>query len=402
MNRFCVLVVLAVALSCGSIFAADTPVLPYAPPTTGSGNGTPAIIPAAPTPPPATSNTPTPTNEETVTMLETTTLNDALQILESLSMKYERKKIINMSSVNSTIDIPIHNLTWRKALELILLEKDLSFSENVGVIIVNTKTVTSKSEQDKLAEGTNIYTKQVRISAIAFTVDKAYVKSMGIDWGTVMNGKVAANINFATASTVPSDMLGITASRTVTVGGQQIELNALLKYIETNQLGTIIARPSVTVSSGKDGFIQVGQDVSVKMVDDAGNTTERFFATGVIMDVVPTVLEADSSEVVHLVASVERSSATPGAVSTVINKNKANTDIILYNGEETVIAGLYDKEEVSERGGIPLLKDLPWWVFGIRYLTGYSKVNRTERELVIILKADIIDDAITRFKKRLP
>jgi type IV pilus assembly protein PilQ len=342
--------------------------------------------------------------QETVTFLESTNFNDVLQILETFSWKYERKKIINLSNVNEPIGIPIHNLTWRKALEMIVLKKGLVLDESVGAIMTKTREVATEQASIEKAIKTNeeIFTKQVRISAVAFLCDRAYLKSLGIDWTTLLDGKVKADINFKTANNVPGDLLSINGSRATAIGGQSIEINTLLKTIESNQLGTIIARPTVVVSSGKVGYIQVGQDVSVKSVDDAGNTTDRFFATGVIMNVEPTILvsEADNIEVIHLKTNVERSSATPGAVSTVINKSQSTTDVILYDGEETVIGGLYDTDELKDRSGIPFLKDLPWWVFGIRYLTGYYKIDKKERELVIIIKADIIDDAVTRFKNK--
>lgn len=346
--------------------------------------------------------------QETVTFLETTNYNDALQILETFSWKYERKKIINLSSVNDAIGIPIHNLTWRKALELLVLKKGLVIEETVGAIMTKTKeTVTATTEAGKpVSLLSDIGTKQVRISAVAFNCDKAFLRSLGIDWTTIFDGKVT--INFRGATQVPGSMFDISGGdtyRTDVFGifnnKHSIDINTMLNAIESNELGTVIARPSVVVSSGKKGKIQVGQDVSVKSVDDAGNTTDQFFATGVIMDVEPTILVSeDGEEVVHLITKVERSSATPGTISTVINKSKAETDVVLYDGEETVIGGLYDTDELRVRSGIPVLKDLPWWVLGIRYLTGYYKVEKKERELVFIIKAEVIDDALTRMKNK--
>jgi general secretion pathway protein D len=340
--------------------------------------------------------------QETVTFLESTNYNDALQILELYSWKYDRKKIINLSQVNDAIGIPIHNLSWRKALELIVLKKGLVVEETVGAIITKSYGATGTTATGEAAQSTyqsEINTKQVRISSVVFICDKAYLRSLGIDWSTILNGSVNANIDFTTASLVPDAVLGIGASRATTWGNRSIEVNTLLKTIESNQLGSVIARPNIVVSSGKKGYIQVGQDISVRKVDEAGNTTEQFYATGVILNVEPTIfVSVDSIEVVNLKVSVERSTAIPGAISTIINKSTSSTDVILYNAEETVIGGLYDTDESKIRSGIPFLKDLPWWVFGIRYLTGFDKTEKKERELVIILKAEIIDNAITRMK----
>jgi len=55
-----------------------------------------------------------------------------------------------------------------------------------------------------------------------------------------------------------------------------------------------------------------------------------------------------------------------------------------------VIAGLYSTDEIVTRAGIPILRNLPWWVFGIRYLTGYESKEHNEKELIIILKAELL------------
>ncbi len=350
-------------------------------------------------------------DQETVTFLETTNFNDAVQILETFSWKYERKKLINMSNVNDAIGIPIHNLTWRRALEMMLLKKGLTYDESVGAVMIRERTIsTAASTSAAPAAGVPLInamqemidTKQVRISAVAFTCDKAYLRSLGINWSTLLDGRVDAEINFNGATEVPGNIFNASASTGWDLdNGYRLDVNTLLNAIESNELGNVIARPSILVSSGKEGHIQVGQDISVKSVDDAGNTVEQFFETGVIMTVTPTILTShDSIEVIHLTTKVERSSATPGTVSTVINKSTATTDIILYDGEETAIGGLYDTDETRVRSGIPFLKDLPWWVLGIRYLAGYDKLEKKERELVIILKAEIIEDALTRLKNK--
>jgi type IV pilus assembly protein PilQ len=37
-----------------------------------------------------------------------------------------------------------------------------------------------------------------------------------------------------------------------------------------------------------------------------------------------------------------------------------------------------------------LLKDLPWWVFGLRYIFGYDRVSVTRKELIVLLKAELV------------
>ena len=62
----------------------------------------------------------------------------------------------------------------------------------------------------------------------------------------------------------------------------------------------------------------------------------------------------------------------------------------MLSGEEKVIGGLFINEEINIRQGIPFLKDLPWWVFGLRYLTGYDKKQVTKKEVIILLQAELM------------
>jgi len=334
--------------------------------------------------------------EEYVSLNKETHINDAVLILDSIAWKHQRRKIVNLSSYNGNINLPLSNVHWMMALELIAMRNKLLIDEKPGFIALIDIVTQPEDEAQDPALVLDVFNKQVRISATAFVADRAYLHSLGIDWSTLFDGKVKLNVNFAGAANVPGDLFGISATRITTFDGQPIEVNTLLNVIESNQLGSVLAKPSIVVSSGKRGFIQVGQDISVKSVDEAGNTIDRFFATGIILDVQPTVVKVDTLEVVHLNVSVERSSATPGAVSTVINKSTSSTELVLFDGEETTIGGLYDSDEVRVRSGIPILKDLPWWVFGIRYLTGFYTYEKKERELVIIIKAEILDSVVVR------
>jgi len=346
-----------------------------------------------------TGKTTTITDEGRVTLSEDTHINEAVQILEIYSLKFENKKIINQSNFNSNIGIPLHNVDWRRAMDFIAKHNNIVVAEQPGYIAFSNVPVTETAKKETLAETLEVGSKQVRINAIAVLADRSFLQSLGIDWSTVFDGKVTVSADFRGGSQVPNPISSLGLDTDFAINGTQIELSTLLNVIESNQLGTVIAKPNIMVNSGRNGYIQVGQDFSVKMLDEAGNTTERFFSTGVIMHVEPTVVEVEGREVVHLKVSVERSSAVPGAVTTVINKSMSETELVLYDGEEAVLGGLYDTETIKTRAGIPILKDLPWWVLGIRYLTGYWRDEVNERELVIFLRPDIVENASVRAAK---
>jgi type IV pilus assembly protein PilQ len=331
-----------------------------------------------------------------LTIQRGTEFNTAIKIIETLSYQYEAKKIVNSSSFNGNIAIPISQLHWKEALMLLCQTHNLNLEEKGGAYFIIDPPKNDKPEE----KGIKPSDKQVKISAIFFRADKTLLNTFGINWQSIVNGKVVADINFQGAGKVADDLFKAKGSYSFEQNGYVIDLNALLKVIESNQKGSVIARPSISVLSGKEGFIQVGQDFSVKTTDESGNISDKFFSTGIILKVVPTVVEYEGQNVIHLTANVEKSSATPGQISTIINKNSANTEVFLYDGEETVIGGLNDIDYTKSKSGIPVLKDLPWWFFGLKYLASYSKFEQTNREMIVILKAEIYDPIEKRLKDK--
>ncbi|HPM01439.1 MAG TPA: type II and III secretion system protein [Candidatus Cloacimonadota bacterium] len=332
-----------------------------------------------------------------LTIQRGTDFNTAIKVIETLCYQYESKKIVNSSSFNGNISIPISQLHWKEALLLLCQTHSLNLEEKGGVYYV----IDPPKDEAPVNKNLRPSDRQVKITAIFFRADKDFFKSIGINWQTIVNGQVIANLDFKGAGKVADDLVKASGSYQFTQNDYVIDINTLIKVIESNQKGSVIAHPNISVLSGKEGKIQVGQDFSVKTADEAGNISDKFFSTGVILNVKPTVIDNNGTEVVHLVASVEKSSAIPGTVSTIINKNQASTEVYLYNGEETVIGGLYDTEYTKQRFGIPFLKDLPWWVFGIKYLTGYNSYEQHNREMIVILKAEIYDPIEKRMEEKI-
>lgn len=324
--------------------------------------------------------------EELITLQQDTPFTDALRAIEQLSQQFEGRKIINMCSYSDAIRIPIRQVYWKDALALITEFNNITLSELPGAFRTDDPEIIESLGGEQLSPDT----KQVRISAVFFKLNESFSNNVGIDWSTLINGEVKANIDFKGAEAVADDLFGISTSSSMEAGEYTIDVNTLFRVIEAYQEGTILARPNIIVLSGKTGNIQVGEDFSIKTIDEDGNTTDEFFSAGIILDVTPTILRQGEKEAIHLIANVENSSAIPGDISTIINKSNSQTELLLYDGEETVIGGLYDTDYKTIRRGIPFLKDLPWWFFGIRYLTGYNSTEKSSGEMIIILKAEIL------------
>ena len=209
---------------------------------------------------------------EKVSMIEQTHINSAVRILEHFSEEESGKKLINLSSYNGNINVPIREMDWRKALDLIALQNGLYVEEGVGYLalkdiadakpVAPTEDALEKMDPDARKLMEEAMAKQVRIKAIAMLADRGYLKNLGIDWSTVLNGKVKVDAGFAGASQLTSP-LTLGGSGSAHVGNYDVDVNTLIRTIENNQKGSILAEPSILVSSGKTGRIQVGQAARV-------------------------------------------------------------------------------------------------------------------------------------------
>lgn len=353
--------------------------------------------------------------EELVSLSGSMPFNQAMQMLSKMSKQFINKIIVLSEDISDPIGIDIIQMNWYRALLLILKYNNLEYTETDEYI----KVLPRKAEKPPVPEvlkGVGLNTREVNISAVFFELDVAKSRELGMNWKWLLSstdmdiagqlGQVDNNIfnlnQQQTTDQTKSFNLGLYGEKQF--GDFLGRATALFNFFEQNQLGEVIASPQVTVRDRVRGEIQVGADFSTREKDFAGNTVERFYSTGTIIRVTPYVFEEDGKNYILIELEAERSNAIPGQISTEIKKTKAKTDVLLVDGEETVIGGLYITEEKIERSGIPILKDLPWWVFGIRYLTGFDKKTYSKKELIIVLKAKLVPplkDRLTSRKKNL-
>ena len=226
----------------------------------------------------------------------------------------------------------------------------------------------------------------MNIAAVFFEADRQMLRELGINWNSLKAGRVDVDASSRAADLVSAPLLSVQATGHLS---RNLSVDALLKALETHSVGEVISNPQVKVIGGKEGLVQVGQDFSVITRDFGGNAVAEFFKTGTILKVTPRIVTEDSVEFVHLVVETERSTLVD-PVRGIINRTTANTSALLYDGEETAIAGLYVNEVRRIRSGVPLLKDLPPWFFGLRYLFGYDRREVNKKELVVLLKVNIV------------
>jgi general secretion pathway protein D len=332
--------------------------------------------------------------DEIVTLSADLSFEEAFQILSQISLKKTGKIIIDPAKRQTRIDVDVKNLPWRKALEVILKVHRLNYVEHEKFFEV--VGAVDKSENGSMI--ISLASREIRIEAIFFEGDRHALAESGIDWSFLRSGnQLGSGFKFGGATAVSSDLVEGNIDYTSNVNGVDYTISGLLRTFENNNLGRILAQPEIVVVSGKEGRIQVGQDFSIKTRDFAGNVIDNFFSTGTILTVTPVMYTEDGVDFISLNISAERSSAIPDVVSTTINKSQAKTEVLLVDGECTAVGGLYSRDYKTVRKGFPILKDLPWWALGLRYIFGYSLEETADKELIVVLRASIVPNLRTRW-----
>lgn len=339
--------------------------------------------------------------DELVTLSQSLPFNEAIALLSKVSENTTGKRIVSTIDSKDPIGIEIESMPYDKALLVIVQYNGYMFEEGEDVIIVKR---IGEDKLKSLPEYASFDTREVKISAVFFEMDVSESKKRGIDWKILLSKgdwNVGAELFTQTQSEQQQQVrppeLNITSEASGKVGSFFGEATALFRLFEEENLGEILANPSIVVRDKNQGRIQVGSDFSVKTRDFAGNTVEKFFPTGTIIEVTPYIYNEKGVDYILLKILVERSSFTLTEQTTEIRKTNASTQIIMLDGEETVLGGLFVNEEKRVRNGIPVLKDLPWWFFGLRYIFGSDQTVLTKKELVILLKAELLPTLQERF-----
>jgi hypothetical protein len=366
--------------------------------------------------------------DELVSFKSDVPYSKAIQSLGELSKKLDGKLVIDRSPLqgqDKTIGINIESMYWKDALELILRSNQLWYIdypeymeiasfEDIGKKqgeISRKENAARENVQSPSAPGPSIspvtapidsseyYSKvrEISISSIFFDLNKTKLAESGVSFSIFRGRNLNLAVDFAGSAQVTKTRF--TSSIAPTGNNLPVTFDAALSMFESEQMGEVIARPQITVRSGSNSVFQVGQDFSVLEKDFSGNTVQKFYPTGTILTVRPKIYKIGEMEFIDIQYRVEKSTFEASTVTTVINKTSASGSLTLLNGEEGYIGGMYSNEETTIREGIPLLKDLPWWVFGLRYIFGYDSKKVLKRELIVLLKADILPTLEDRLNK---
>jgi type IV pilus assembly protein PilQ len=190
------------------------------------------------------------------------------------------------------------------------------------------------------------------------------------------------------------------------------QLTAFLNALQTSALADVQSEPSITILNNRSAEIFVGQEIPIRVIDASagggggggssggGNNPNAaaFFPratvskeeAGIKLSVTPQIT---NNRMVLLNIKAENSSAelSNTDVGVVFNRQRAESQVLVADGEAAVIGGLTVTENTRFRSGIPILMNLPF----IGRLFSQNTKNETKRDLLILVTPHILEDGPT-------
>ena len=188
------------------------------------------------------------------------------------------------------------------------------------------------------------------------------------------------------------------------------QLTAFLNALQTSSLADVQSEPSVTILNNRTASIFVGQEIPIRVIDASsgggaqggggggGGTqpnAQAFFPratvskeeAGIKLTVTPQIT---NNKMVLMDIQAENSSAelSNTDVGVVFNRQRADSKVLVADGEAAVIGGLTVTETTRFRSGIPVLMNLPF----IGRLFSQNTKNETKRDLLILVTPHIQED----------
>lgn len=174
----------------------------------------------------------------------------------------------------------------------------------------------------------------------------------------------------------------------------KFDLTAFIDALQEVRLADIEAEPSIVTLDNRQASILVGEETPIRVIDASSNTgtggaraTVSFKESGIMLQVTPHIT---NNRQILMTLHSERSSLQAAAsdVGFTFNKQRADNQLLVNDGETAVIGGLTVTEVSVSKVGIPILVDLPL----IGRLFGQTRSQEDKRDLLILVTPHIVDE----------
>ena len=333
----------------------------------------------------------------------------------------ERKALLDSQNDASQLGTMQRQLSYAKGEEVAALLKSANVLSKRGQANVDPRTNTlivrdvpsQFPEITTLIDGIDRAQPQVEIEARIVQTNKTYARALGVQWG--FGGRVDPSLGNTTNLAFPNNgsLTGRVGTTQGPAGGATtaqptavnfpvagassgvglalgsvngaFNLDVALTALESSGNGRLLSTPRVTTQNNVAAEMTQGVQIPIQTV--ANNTvTVSFKDAALTLKVTPQITSANT---VIMLISVEN--ATPDFSRQVnnippINTQRANTQVLVSDGQTTVIGGIYTSNNTISSDKTPGLGNVPL----LKWLFKRDRVDESNTELLIFITPRII------------
>ena len=199
-------------------------------------------------------------------------------------------------------------------------------------------------------------------------------------------------VNLPIGSILPGVITSGAAGIAFGIVGSRLNLNLALEALKSEGKTRTLARPEIVTVENNKASISLGEEIPYATVSSAG-TQIQFKEAVLKLEVTPTVVREGDTNRIKMTVVVENNSrgavvdlGSSGGQPPAINKRKAETQILIKEGERLVIGGVTNSESETANRQVPLFGDIPvlGWLFKQRGDRNHST------ELVVFITPSIV------------
>lgn len=265
---------------------------------------------------------------------------------------------------------------------------------------VRTSTVIVKDipqaldDMRKLLAMLDVPERQVMIEARIVEATSTFSRNLGISWGVHHRDGAASFLGINSldsafgglASTAPSTGTGTSAGGSVGISfgtlASNIKLDTRLSAAASAGMIKIISSPKVATLNHKPAKISQGQQIPYQNTTATTGAVTAFVAATLSLEVTPHI-NANGT----IIMKIDAKNDAPGTGSPPpINTKQATTEMLLRDGETTVIGGIYVDSDQEGEDGVPYLMDIPL----LGNLFKSNTKSKTKTELLIFITPRIL------------
>ena len=252
----------------------------------------------------------------------------------------------------------------------------------------------------------DIPTPQVLIEAKIVEISKSFTQELGIQWGLTGEaissapGSLAINgsTNANTAADGSAFLVDLRQSTDIAGGSVSgfdlllggllpgLDLNVRLEALEKQGKGRILSSPRVTTADNKEARIRSGKQIPYQVTSAEGNSIQ-FVDAELSLTVTPHVT---SDNRVYMVIDATKNAADftqlVGTVPTITTK-ETHTEVLVGNGETTVLGGIYESASTENKKAVPFLSKIPLLGFLFKSFADSDVIT----ELLVFITPTIIE-----------